>query len=603
MIGGMRQVVTVGVGLLWVAAAACALGSLISLEQLRPLGELVRRADDVTPERVARYRHLCLFFALGLTAAAMAAMRRRERIQEFLQGLWRESRPSSEPRRGRRELVLIGIVVLVGALLRLQRLDDPVAYDEAYTYLNFARRPWYEAIGDYNSTNNHMLNTLLMHVSTRVFGPQEWAMRIPVFLAGCALPIAVFGWARTWWPSTSTVDQQASLQSGDAGRFWIAVPLPAAALTAISPLLITYSTDARGYMLIALAAVLFDGLLAEARRAPRPRVWMGAWLALVAGLCAMPLMLYAALPSLLWFVLLPGSPHEAAFMRSLGGRVRPLIPLLGTAALAAATFYAPAYLFRGMLFLHDPILRAEATPHFASRLAECWHAAWDWWTDGVVPEWLWGILVVTGLLTLIRRDRSWVVRWSIPFAVVLAANIVQHVTPPPRIYLHLAPWLFLMAACGMAPAARMLSFRRVDAENCACGALAAFLLIAGTVYAVPKRVLFHVEERTSFVSVPDVIARLEPEIESNPPAPHVLIAPLPCDLPSLFYMNRAGFQVPVNELSEPGTTAWLIARHGETPAEVLRSDLVGMSAEVDRFSDWERVAAFETLDLYRAVKH
>jgi hypothetical protein len=493
--------------------------------------------------------------------------------------------------------VLLGIVVAVGALLRLQRLDDPVAYDEAYTYLNFARRPWYEAIGDYNSTNNHLLNTLLMHLTTRLFGPQEWAMRLHVFLAGCALPVAVCGWARTWSRDASAA-RNVSGESDAAGQFGMTVPLLAAALTAVSPMLITYSADARGYMLVALAAVVFDSVLAQIRTAPGPRLWLKAWLALVVGLCAMPLMLYAVVPSLMWFVLLPGRADEAAFTHSVRGRVLALVPLLGTAGLAVLGFYSPAYVFRGLMFLHDPIMQEASSSDFLLSLAECWRGAWQWWTDGAIPQWLWAALLVLGLATVARNGRFWM-RWMMPFVFVLAANIAQHVTPPPRIYLHLAPWLSLVAANGVEVAFRVLRPRAAGTLG-ACAATA--ILIAGTAHSVPQRVLFHKAERTSFVSVPQVIERISREVESRPESQHVLIAPLPCDLPSLFYMDQAGFQIPLNELPQSGDTAWLIARHGEAPVDVLRSDLVGMGSAVDTFDKWEQVAEFETLDLYRSVR-
>ena len=51
-----------------------------------------------------------------------------------------------------------------------------MAYDEAYSFTNFARRPLVEALSDYNNTNNHLLNTLFMHVMYVLFGQQDWAL-------------------------------------------------------------------------------------------------------------------------------------------------------------------------------------------------------------------------------------------------------------------------------------------------------------------------------------------------------------------------------------------------------------------------------------------
>ncbi|MFO1095790.1 MAG: glycosyltransferase family 39 protein [Planctomycetaceae bacterium] len=254
------------------AGVAAAIAGCVSYERLQSAGALVRRAADFTPERFARFRQVCWFFAVALPGLAVWIWRRRDV----------ETSRSSPTQLGASQILdsdtswHVWIIVAVGFALRLQRWFDPVAYDEAYTYLNFASRPWYEAIGDYNSTNNHLLNTLLMHISTRMFGPQEWAMRWHVLLAGSLLPWAVFHWARDWF-----------------GR---PAGLIAAAAVAVAPELITYSTDARGYILVALAAIVFDacwrGCAATSRRA-----WWFAWVALVAGLAAMPIMVYAAVGS------------------------------------------------------------------------------------------------------------------------------------------------------------------------------------------------------------------------------------------------------------------------------------------------------------------
>ena len=69
----------------------------------------------------------------------------------------------------------LSAIFAVGLTLRLMYLHQPMAYDEAYSFLNFARRSWIEGIADYNNTNNHILNTLLMHTCYRIWGQQDWA--------------------------------------------------------------------------------------------------------------------------------------------------------------------------------------------------------------------------------------------------------------------------------------------------------------------------------------------------------------------------------------------------------------------------------------------
>ena len=87
-------------------------------------------------------------------------------------------------RPGMFHLVAVVIVVILAAAIRFRYVHAPMDYDEAYSYLNYARRPLYQGLADYNSTNNHLLNTLAMHLADFGFGPREWALRLHVLLAG-----------------------------------------------------------------------------------------------------------------------------------------------------------------------------------------------------------------------------------------------------------------------------------------------------------------------------------------------------------------------------------------------------------------------------------
>ena len=99
-----------------------------------------------------------------------------------------------------------------------------------------------------------------------------------------------------------------------------------------------------------------------------------------------------------------------------------------------------------------------------------------------------------------------------------------------------------------------------------------------------------------------MIARLESEVAARPDERHILSAPLPCDLPSIFYMDRRGFRVPLNARPEPGERVWLIARKGEPIESVLGSGLINAADLADAFTDWQPVAEFRTLNLFTAVR-
>src|SRR5205823_10426576 len=92
---------------------------------------------------------------------------------------------------------LVLIVVTLGALgLRLAFVQQPMRYDEALTFNELASRPLYYGLSYYPDPNNHLLNTLLVHLAYVGLGNQPWVLRLPATLAGVLLVPATFGLAK-----------------------------------------------------------------------------------------------------------------------------------------------------------------------------------------------------------------------------------------------------------------------------------------------------------------------------------------------------------------------------------------------------------------------
>ena len=62
-------------------------------------------------------------------------------------------------------------------------------YDEALTFNEFASRPLYYGLSYYPDPNNHLLNTLLMHLAFLGLGNQPWVLRLPALAAGVLLVV------------------------------------------------------------------------------------------------------------------------------------------------------------------------------------------------------------------------------------------------------------------------------------------------------------------------------------------------------------------------------------------------------------------------------
>jgi hypothetical protein len=102
--------------------------------------------------------------------------------------------------------------------------------------------------------------------------------------------------------------------------------------------------------------------------------------------------------------------------------------------------------------------------------------------------------------------------------------------------------------------------------------------------------------------VPAAIGRLQTELERSDAINHRLIAPLPCDVPSIYYMDKLGFRLPVNGEPQPSEILWLLTRPDQSPAETLSTPLIGLGTRSHTLGPWEAVARFDTLVLFRSAR-
>jgi len=156
--------------------------------------------------------------------------------------------PEKDPRH---IFIILRAITLIGFFLRIIDLNQSIAYDEAYTFIHFASRPFKHILADYSAPNNHIFHTILVGVSYRLFGGQAWALRLPAFTAGVLMIPAMYIAARRFFSAYQA--------------------LAAAGLIAVIPLFINYSVNGRGYTMLVLLALLlanFAGILVVRQSKP-----------------------------------------------------------------------------------------------------------------------------------------------------------------------------------------------------------------------------------------------------------------------------------------------------------------------------------------------
>jgi hypothetical protein len=328
-------------------------------------------------------------------------------------------------------LLLLGGITLIGLILRILVINRPIAYDEAYTFINFASRPFKHILADYSAPNNHIFHTILVGIAYRLFGGQPWVLRLPAFLAGILMAPVMYFTARRFFSRPQA--------------------LGAAALVAVVPVFINYSVNGRGYTMLFLLTLLladFAAILVE-RQSRAALIAYGLTAAL--GFYTIPIFLYPMAGVSLWVAvtyLLPQEPWQSR-LRKLAGFVGMCI----LAGLLTFVLYSPVIIFGTGLssITGNEFVQSLDWPTFLANLDPRIENAWNKWMIGFQP--VIEYLFLGGFLLSLFFYRK-VSNQKLPLQVFLVLAVVillvlQRVTPTPRIWLYLEVFYLMFSAAGL----------------------------------------------------------------------------------------------------------------------------------------------------------
>jgi 4-amino-4-deoxy-L-arabinose transferase-like glycosyltransferase len=322
---------------------------------------------------------------------------------------------------------ILAIITLIGLIMRLWKINEPVAYDEAYTFIYFATRPFQQILSDYSAPNNHILHTVLVSLSYKLLGPHTWIVRLPAFIAGTlCIPVAYFAGRRIFNANQS---------------------LAAASLVALTPWFISYSTNGRGYTLLTLFALLllnFSGILIH-QQSRSALIAYGITAAL--GFYTIPIFLYPMGGISLWVL--------ATYFTEQNDRAKKIWTFLAVCAAAGIlTFllYSPVIFFGtglGSIINNDIVEPRDWT--FVENLGRRLVKTWSDWMLNIAPAIQYSLLGGFVLSTFFYRKVS---KQKLPLQVVMVVAIsvllvLQRVAPFARVWLFLEIFYMLFAGAGL----------------------------------------------------------------------------------------------------------------------------------------------------------
>ncbi len=173
------------------------------------------------------------------------------------------------------------ITLLFGTIVRIYYLRHPIRYDEALTRV-IAYQSLGKVVTDYFAPNNHLLHSILVKSSSRIWGDSLFGLRFPALIAGIVLIIVVFVFA------SIVYDRE--------------VALIASVLAAFSSPLVEYSVLARGYTILIVLFLLAFTLGAYLLRTNNGFAWVAFAIVSALGFYTIPTMLYPLGVVVVWLI-------------------------------------------------------------------------------------------------------------------------------------------------------------------------------------------------------------------------------------------------------------------------------------------------------------
>ncbi len=210
------------------------------------------------------------------------------------------------------------MTLLSGTVIRIYYLWHPIRYDEALTRV-ISYRPIVKVVTDYFAPNNHLLHSILVKCTSRIFGDTLAGIRVPALLAGIVLIILVFVLA------SALYDRKTALI--------------ASVLTAFSSTLVEYSVLARGYTMLLVFFLLTFTLGAYLLRTNNGFAWIMFSIFSALGFYTIPTMLYPLGVVVVWMIIsaLAGSKK----MVNLVSFFKRLFLSLSAAGIVTVLLYLP----------------------------------------------------------------------------------------------------------------------------------------------------------------------------------------------------------------------------------------------------------------------
>ena len=354
-------------------------------------------------------------------------------------------------------IILFGIIVL-GIFFRYAYLWRPMGHDETYTFMAFASRGLRYSITNYHLPNNHVFHTILVNLAYQLFGDSPAIIRLPAFLAGILII-----------PATYLVGKQ---------FFSTKIALVSASIVASIPVLIDYSTTARGYTFLTLFTLLIVAVAVYVKDHKNLIAWGLLIILSSCGLYTNPTMIYPIGMVATWLLLSKlvkdVDQDYGKDYYFLWGATYILI------LVTAGILYSPIILSSGIKpLVSNDVIEALSWSDFYQSIPVRIKNTWAEWNRNL-PDWI-SIIALIGLTASLFVPRPPQKRQiTLIMAAILwigAALIIQRVAPWPRIWLFLLPLIVIWVSAGILGLIELILLRIPQRNYLLMGVISVMVLL------------------------------------------------------------------------------------------------------------------------------
>jgi len=323
--------------------------------------------------------------------------------------------------------ISVFVLTLLGFAIRLRYMFFPALIDEAQSYIAYASKPITTGLSIYPEPNNHPLNTLLMHISTRLFGNNLAAIRLFPFLFGIALIPLTYILFKTIYNRKVGVIASAFVSTG-------------------SLLLITFSANGRGYIIQTFLVSLATYFAVRIKRDNKG--WFGFVVASILAFYALPTTIYFFGGLVLW-LFLSGLYKDTSATRKV--LIRNLALVCFVVILIVVLLYLPFVIGSGLDSLtSNKYVKRMSLSQFFDGLYSSAKMIYGEWSASVIPAFfilLFGFIVSIVFHKKISSDKVNIVLPILGWCVIVV--VVQTTVPFARTWSPLMPLFFGFSSAGL----------------------------------------------------------------------------------------------------------------------------------------------------------